>query len=202
LPLILLLPLLIALIVKKRVKMMREYGKSSLLFFVLAFCGILPVMLSFKQSGFYIIPAYPFLAIALALPFQPFMKSIMEKINLVARGFLIFKIISRILLLSVLLFSFSQKGKIARNEKELNIVFACSQYIPQHTVISIDKETSGYWLLHACFARYNRISLDANNNIHSYYLHDKNLSPNLLDENYIYLTEIENFVLFKRNNVE
>ena len=69
-------------------------------------------MLSLKQSGYYIVPAYPFLAIVFALLFQPFIKELQEKINISSRGFLAFKIISCVMFVSVIVFSFSQKGKI------------------------------------------------------------------------------------------
>jgi len=176
---------------------MKEQINNSLLFFSLSLCGILPIMLSLKQSGYYIVPAYPFLAIAFALPFQPLVKGLMEKINSSSKSFFVFKIISYFLLISVFLFSFSQKGKIGRDEKELQLVFECGKYIPENTTISIDDETYIAWKLHAYFARYKNISLDPDNS-QLFYLHNQDLPFSHLHDEYIHLIEIDNFVLIEK----
>ena len=196
-PLVLMAGIVVAQIVKKRTTLMKEQIKNSLTFFALSLCGILPIMLSLKQSGYYILPAYPFLAIAFALPFQAFIKELQGKINSSSKGFSAFKIISCTLLISVFLFSFSQKGKIGRDKKELQLVFECNKYIPSNTTISVDDEMYFEWGLHAYFARYKNISLDGSNN-HLFYLHNKDLPLSQLDKEYIHLTDIENFSLYKR----
>jgi len=183
-------------IVKKKTNLIKEQSKNSLLFFSLSLCGVLPIMLSLKQSGYYIVPAYPFLAIAFALLFQPFIKELQEKINISSRGFLAFKIISCVIFISVIAFSFSQKGKISRDKKDLQFVFECSKYIPSNTTISIDNETFFEWGLHAYFARYQSISLDRNNK-HLFYLHNQNLPLSHPSEEYIYLVDIENYSIYK-----
>ena len=194
--LILITGLFIALIAKKRINLLKEQIHNSLLFFVLSMCGILPIMLSLKQSGFYIVPAYPFLAIAFALPFQPFIQKLMEKTNESSKGFLIFKIVSCVLFLSVIVFAFSQKGKIGRDNVQLHVVFECNKYIPSNTTISIDEKTYSHWSMQSYFARYKAITLDSHN-AHPYYLHDKNVPFRLSEEDYIPLIEVENFVLLE-----
>ena len=189
--------ILIAVVAKKQTTLLKEHIHNSLLFLSLSLCGVLPIMLSLKQSGFYIVPAYPFLAIAFALPFQPLIQTLMEKISTSSKGFLSFKIVSCTLLIAVIVFSVSQKGKIARDKPELQLVFVCGQYIPPNTTISIDKEMYSRWSLHAYFARYKSISLDPDNR-HRYYLHDKNLPISPLDENSTVLAEMGDFVLFER----
>ena len=158
--LILAVGIFVVQIVKKRTDLIKEQMKNSLAFFALSLCGILPIMLSLKQSGYYIVPAYPFLAIALALLFQPFIKQLLEKINVLSRGFLVFKIVSCSVLIVVIAFSISQKGKISRDKKDLQLVFECGKHIPSNTTISIDQETYFEWGLHAYFARYKGISLN------------------------------------------
>ena len=186
-------------IVKKRTILMKEQISNSLLFLSLSLCGILPVLLSLKQSGFYIIPAYPFLAIAFALPLQPFIKGFMEKINSASKGFFVFKTLICILLASSVLFSFSQKGKIERDKKELQLVFECGKYISPNTTINIDKEIYHEYYLHAYFARYKNISLDANaDNRHLFYLHNQDFPLPSLEDEYVPLTEIDNFILLKK----
>ena len=199
-PFVLITGLYIVQLIKKKTKPMKEQINNSLLFFSLSLCGILPIMLSLKQSGYYIVPAYPFLAIAFALPFQPFVKGLMEKINSSSKSFLVFKIISYFLLISVFLFSFSQKGKIGRDKKELQLVFECGKYIPENTTISIDDETYITWKLHAYFARYKNISLDSDNS-QLFYLHNQNLPFSHLHDEYIHLIEIDNFVLLKKKEI-
>ena len=195
--LILIVGMLFVLLVKKKPNLLKPQIYNSWIFLALSLCGILPIMLSLKQSGFYIVPAYPFLAIAFALPFQPIIQNLMNKLNTLSKGFWIFKIVSCVLLLSVFIFAFSQKGKIGRDKKELQLVFECSKYIPSNTTISIDKETYLDWAIHAYFARHKSISLDREN-AHEYYLYDKNLLLRLSEEDYFAITEIENFVLLKK----
>jgi 4-amino-4-deoxy-L-arabinose transferase-like glycosyltransferase len=199
--LFLIIGLFVAVVAKKRTNLLKEQLHNSLLFLSLSLCGVLPIMISLKQSGFYIVPAYPFLAIAFALPFQPFVKSLIETINGSSKVFFVFKTITCLVFIAVIVFSVSQKGKIARSKEMLQLVFACGKYIPSNTTISIDKETYSRWTLHSYFARYATISLDQNN-IHRYYLHDKNLPLSSLDENSTVLTKIGNFVLMERNGVE
>ena len=195
--LILIIGILIAIIAKKRTYLLKEQKHNSLLFFSLSLCGILPIMLSLKQSGYYIVPAYPFWAIALSLPFQPFVLKLMEKINYSSKGFLVFKISSSVLFLSVILLAFSQKEKISRDKKELQLIFECSKFIPSNITITIDEKTYIEWELHAYFARYKDIALDKHN-AHTYYLHDKNLPIYLSEDDYVSITEVENFVLLKK----
>lgn len=195
--LVLVAGILITLIAQRKIKLLKKHLHNGLIFFALSLCGILPIMMSLKQSGYYIVPAYPFWAIALSLPFQPIIQKRMEKINSLSKGFLAFKIISIGLLLSVIVFAFSQKGKIGRDKNDLQTVFECGKYIPSHTTITIDEQTYSEWGLHAYFARYKDIALDKTN-VHTYYLHNKDLSLCLPAEDYTTITEVENFVLFKR----
>ena len=189
--------ILLVQIVKKKTVLMKKQVKNSLVFFALSLCGILPIMLSLKQSGYYIVPAYPFLAIALALPFQAFIKEWHGKINHSSKGFLVFKIISCVLFVSVIVFSVSQKGKIGRDKAHLLLVFECSKYISSNTTISIDAEMYSDWRLHAYFARYNSISLDCDNK-HPFYLHNQDFSLPQLDEEYVHLIDIEHYTLLKK----
>lgn len=187
----------IALIAAKKTNLLKIQLRNSLIFFALSLCGILPIMLSFKQSGFYIVPAYPFLTIAFALPFQPFIQQLMEKINASSKGFRTFKVIVCVLFLSVIVFAFTQKGKIGRDSKELQTVFTCCDYIPPNTTISIDLKTRSQWGMQGYFARYKDITLD-HSNAHTYYLHDKNVPFRLLEEDYMLVVEVENFILLKK----
>ena len=197
--LVLITGMFIVFIAKKQTNLFKIQIHNSFVFLALSLCGILPIMLSVKQSGYYIVPAYPFLAIAFALPFQPFIQKLMEKINSASRGFLAFKIISCIFFLSVVVFAFSQKGKISRDKKEIQLVFECSKYIPSNTTISIDKETYSEWSIHAYFARYKNIALSTDNN-HLFYLHNQDVPWTLSEKEYIHLIDIENFSLYKKKN--
>jgi 4-amino-4-deoxy-L-arabinose transferase-like glycosyltransferase len=55
--------------------------KSSLFFFLLGSFGAFPIMISLKQSDFYIIATYPFFAISLALLISPFIKIPLENVS-------------------------------------------------------------------------------------------------------------------------
>ena len=191
------LSLFIVLWKKKKLDTIKKHQKDSFVFIALALCAILPIMLTLKQSSYYISPAYPFLAIALALLFQPMVKRWMEKINVALRVFVIFKWMSCVLFGISIMVTIALNGRIGRDE-QLQVVAEISSYIPNNVTISIDEGTPCSWRLydwlHAYFARYKNISLDQTNE-HTYYLHDKRVEPRLPLNSYILLTKVGEYEL-------
>ncbi len=79
-----LIPLVIAVLVffvmRNKLKLSDQNRNWSLLFIVLALCGVLPIMISLKQRDFYILTVYPFIAIAIALYMENGFERLHEKI--------------------------------------------------------------------------------------------------------------------------
>ncbi|CAN5406257.1 hypothetical protein BH09BAC5_BH09BAC5_25920 [soil metagenome] len=59
----------------------REHKKLILFFIAVAATGILPLMITLEQRGFYLITALPYLAIAIALFANPGMNWLMQKVS-------------------------------------------------------------------------------------------------------------------------
>jgi len=141
-----------------------KYRSWSLWFLFVAITGVFPVMISLKQSGFYILTVYPFFAIALALYLAP---RILERIKNIqfpkylAHGFIIFTLI---LLFSsfISIFIFSHKNK--RDKEKIEDIKEITKAIGPHCIISSDKKLQTDWSLYGYFYRYAYISLDYKTN--------------------------------------
>ena len=83
-----------------------ENSKQALVFILLGLTGVLPIMISMKQSGFYIIPAYPFFAIGAGILMYPLIDSLFTRMNFKSKGFLLFKWTAYGLFLTGIMLSF------------------------------------------------------------------------------------------------
>ena len=83
----------------------RNY-KQALVFIMLGLSGVLPIMISLKQSGFYILPTYPIFAIAFSSLLYPLLETLFSNIHYNSKRFLFFKIIAIVLFILGITFSF------------------------------------------------------------------------------------------------
>ena len=88
---------------------LKANNRMSLLFIAIGLNGVLPIMISLKQSGFYILATYPFFAIGLSLLVYPLLDSLFIKMNYNSKGFILFKWISYGLFISGLILSIRHK---------------------------------------------------------------------------------------------
>jgi len=149
--------------------------KSSFLralpFLFIAFSGVVPIMVSMKQSAVYNLPVYPFLAIALALISLPVIEFLWKSINFNGRGYKIFKYGAYLLFILGLILSLVQKDRIGRNREILLDVYSIIKIIPSGQVIGICPELWDDWELYGYLHRYANISLDPNEkNEHIFFL--------------------------------
>lgn len=150
-------------------------SKSIYTFLALGFSGVLPIMISLKQSGFYMIPAFPFFALAFALLIKALLET-QKRSNLLKYS----GIISLVILGIAFFVSFSSIGKIGRDKEMLEDVYAISKVVPHASKISISKNLAQNWALHAYFSRYSNISLDDVIAIpNPYYLTNSEISADL-----------------------
>lgn len=166
-------------ILRKKFKIFKlgfsKNSKSIYTFLALGFSGVLPIMISLKQSGFYMIPAFPFFALALALIIKPLLET-QKRSNLLKYS----GIISLVILSIALFVSSSSMGKIGRDKELLEDVYAISKVVPHASKISISKNLAQNWSLHAYFSRYSNISLDDIAKVPTpYYLTNSEISTDL-----------------------
>lgn len=122
--------------------------------------GVLPIMTSRKQSGFYILPALPFFAVGLAIFITEQSEKLTNKIKSGTRFHRYFNMVSVLVLLAGLVAIFYNKNKFSRDEVKLKDTYAIIPSIPAGSVISIHP---GMWedgSLHGYYFRLKNISLD------------------------------------------
>jgi len=142
----------------------------------LGLSGVLPIMISMKQSGFYILATFPIFSIAIALKIAPKLSILTEKINTQSSKFKAFKYISYTLLLISIILLFSRINTIGRDEDKIEDVYSMVKIIPKSTTIGIQKEIRTEWSMHGYFQRYGNIALDT------------------------HISENTNFLILKKNN--
>lgn len=138
----------------------KENSLKSLVFISLGLTGVLPIMISMKQSGFYILPAYPFFAIGISVLVYPLLDSLITRMNYNSKGFIVFKWISYGLFIAGLILSVYFSDHYSRDKNriiDLNQVITC---VPRGCIINIRPEMYTDWALHAYLARFKDISLD------------------------------------------
>jgi 4-amino-4-deoxy-L-arabinose transferase-like glycosyltransferase len=140
--------------IKKGFKVALQEKKLLLFFILLGFSGVLPVMISMKQSGFYILTTFPFFGIAFGILVAPFIASLISKKKSIIYMFGIF------ILISSLLLSVQQIGRIGRDKELVEDIQLLLTIIPANSTISIENNMSKNYQLIGYFARYGNVSLN------------------------------------------
>jgi 4-amino-4-deoxy-L-arabinose transferase-like glycosyltransferase len=135
-------------------------------FFLLAIAGSLPIMISPKQSGYYVLCSYPLFAIFFALLNFEEVKSFL-KINWIITKEKPFR---RILLLltfaSIALMIFNYK-KFYRDKEKINMIDNISSSIKENKKLNISWELANDYSLYGYFARRHNLSLYTPNYVDS-----------------------------------
>jgi 4-amino-4-deoxy-L-arabinose transferase-like glycosyltransferase len=171
---IILVGLFVFISVSKGIPLKSNYNenkKSIFLFLGLGFSAVLPITISLKQSGFYILPAFAFFAIAFALYVSPLFEK--KRIQFPSKILKYSGPISLLVFILAFVFSLSFKNKTGRDQGMLHDVYSIIQYLPQNEHLAIPSSLSQNWPLQAYFARYSNISLDDVSKNLTYYLTKK-----------------------------
>jgi len=178
----------------------KENSKKATVFILLGLTAVLPIMISLKQSGFYILPAYPFFAIGAGILLNPLVDSLFIKMNYTSKGFLFFKWIGYGLFFTGIILSLYFSDHFSRDRDKIKDTYLIIAEIPQGSVININPDMFGDWSLHGYFGRFKNISLDPNlNNSREFLLIKNENYSDTLDRNYkmVKLNTID-YKLFKK----
>jgi 4-amino-4-deoxy-L-arabinose transferase-like glycosyltransferase len=195
-----LLILFIVLLRKSAKVLLKVDLKKAAVFALSGLTGVLPIMISMKQSGFYIIAVYPVFAIATGIVMNPLIDSLVGKINFNSRGFLIFRWLAYGMFSLGLILSFYNSKGFSRDEKMIKDTSLIIPVITDGTVININPDMNENWNLHAYFSRFKNISLDPElKNRREYLLINNKYYSDTLNLNYkkVELNTVE-YQLFKR----
>jgi 4-amino-4-deoxy-L-arabinose transferase-like glycosyltransferase len=180
--------------------LIKENYKKAMIFALLGLSGVIPIMISMKQSGFYIVPAYPLFAISAGILIYPYLDSLISQIKWGSSGFLVFKWFACCLFIFGIALSIFLSDRFSRDEKMLRDIYAILPEIPEGSIINITPEMYEDWSLHAYFERYKTVSLDNDLNTRREYLLIKNeYFSDTLSVNYnIVNLNTADYMLFKR----
>jgi 4-amino-4-deoxy-L-arabinose transferase-like glycosyltransferase len=126
-----------------------------------ALAGVLPIMISMKQSGFYILATYPLFALAIAIFLSKHIENITDRIIENSNRFNSLKIISSLIFILGIGFSMYFSTKYGKDETKVKDIYKILPYIPKNSTLKICPELDDDWALHAYFQRFKNISLDS-----------------------------------------
>lgn len=152
-PAIILCLIIIYYSIKRNFSINSQKKKWTLLFFLLGMSGIIPIMISMKQSGFYLLATLPLFSISFGILTSPLIASIIPKNN-----YSIY-FISGLTIVGSILLSVKQINVIGRDQEIIKDINSILTIVPKNTIISTDKKMDKNYSLKAYFARYANISL-------------------------------------------
>lgn len=162
--LVVLSPFIIALVVCQIISRKKSFSKQLsmnlfLRFILLGLCGSLPIAISIKQRKFYLLPSLVPFVMALATYFQPVAESVINKIAEAVREKIssALKIFSVVVVLVCIVLSFTNSGKIIRDNDLLNDLKTANQFLKEEKVIRADWHLYDAWAMRGYLLRlYNQ----------------------------------------------
>jgi 4-amino-4-deoxy-L-arabinose transferase-like glycosyltransferase len=136
--------------------------KKALTLFAFGLTGVLPVMISMKQSGFYILATMPFFAMSIAILIYQQSEQLLNKINFSSGRFRIFKVSALLVFITGTALSLYFAGSIGRDHAKLSDAHKIAWCLKEGSSVNIHPDLWGDWALHGYYGRYNNISLDPN----------------------------------------
>lgn len=138
--------------------------RTMILLAILGLCGVLPIMISLKQSSFYLLSALPVFALMLALPLHAIIREPLSGIGSNRAKIRIFRFAVLMILAISLIVPPYLAGKNPRDRQELEMIHDFSTVIPPGSTIRIPSALFTDWSLHSYFMRHSHISLDPSGN--------------------------------------
>ncbi len=178
----------------------RKCLKPTLLLMLLGLCGVLPIMISMKQSSFYMLAALPAFALMIALPVWALLQDQLMRLNSRQPGARVFRYATILILAVSLVLPPVSAHHNRRDQKELAMIHDFSTVIPPGSTIRINPLLFTDWSLHSYFARHSRISLDPSENPSAcfYLVSDAELPGDSIPAHWSRIRQITGYVLFKK----
>jgi len=175
---------LLVVLFATRVLRKRDINNDAVFYLLLGLCAAVPIMISLKQSRFYLVPSMPFFALGFSLVFRHKLASLLQNITdsfqYVLRGLSLFGLVS------VFLFMIIRSGSYSRDASLIQDVTAMSSIISDGTTIGSTDNFCTHWLLTAYMNRIGQLSIACDEN-HDFVLVTKD---NFLDSENFRLVDI------------
>ncbi len=165
---------------------------------LLGLSGVAPIMISLKQSGFYILPTFPIFSIAFALIIAPKLQTIITNIEISNLKFRIFKTVSIILFICSITIMAYAGTKVGRNKDMISDVKNIINILPANSTISIEQQLGSNWSLYGYLYRIGHISVDAKNLNLEYYLTKKETTDDKLNNYEKLPLNLKEYNLYKK----
>jgi len=189
-----------------RYKSIKSFAKETkrwiVFFIILGFGATLPILMSTKQSGIYLIPGIPMFAIAAALYwyekraiFAPMMTKL-QKYALPANVLLI------VFAIGLFGLTYRNAGTLRREKTLIQFLEKTNEIVPSQSKITVTSDLIDNFVYHTYFQRLGRYALHADT-ISNYFFDDKPLEEltqkMVNDNNYNLIYELENFSLYRKD---
>lgn len=132
--------------------------REALALLLVALAGTLPIALSAKQTGHYLVPAVPLYALAAALVMAPSALVAARRLETGSRGATL-RMVSLLIIAGT--FAAAASPRIGRDRALLADLDAIAAVVPRDRTIGLCPESNGEWALHAWFERRFHVALDA-----------------------------------------
>jgi hypothetical protein len=177
----------------------RARGSMARILIALGLSGVLPVMISLKQRGFYIQATFPIFALALAILAAPRVQYLVDKLKTGSRGEAVIRIGAPLLLLVSIFLNSLQINRIGRDWELIGDIRKIIATVPRGSNLAVSKELWENWALHAYLQRYAGISLDSDRQVSAPYLLKSKGADGELPEGYIKdAVELNGYKLYTR----
>ena len=134
--------------------------KWGAIFFLIGLSGVLPIMVSLKQRGFYILSTFPIFAISLGLFINCYVARGLDKISINTLGYKIFYVFSMILLIVAFVLIPFFNHKIGRNKNYIADMYKITNYVHKNSTISCAPHFANAWILYGYLGRFGNISVE------------------------------------------
>ncbi len=151
--------------------------RKIIFFMLIGLSGSAPMTLTMVQKGWYLTPAFPYFAIGFAMIISPIISGWVERINPNKRGFAIFRLITLLLVLGVIIITASQYGNVSRERDTVADVYEIGKVVPRQSALTCEPDLYDEYnfILEGFLVRYFNISLDPNEH-NDFYLKQKSSS--------------------------
>ena len=151
-----------------------------LLFLLVGLSGALPLTLTMVQKGWYMVPSFPFLAIAFAVLVVPVISSAIERIDIHQWKYKLFLTVSVLLFVVMTIFTISQKGKISREQDVISDVYQIGSVVPRFSTLTVPAKMYDQYdfVLQGFLVRYFNISISPYKQ-YEYFLKEKTMDTTI-----------------------
>lgn len=162
-------------LLKRNITLLPERKKALLFFTLLAVSASLPIMLSVKQRSFYLVPSFPYYAIAIGLLGYPFFAALTTNNNIKTSTIRIINVVLVVITLGAAAYIGTRYGKIGRDEELVSDMKTLLQYVPLGERVGVCREMDYDFAFLSYLQRYNRMEVNLDYPTATYILADKQL---------------------------